>query len=101
MRKVEYERQGRKFLVMLPEGVDNVDLGIPVGPPEFLDFLDMPEPFATRLHNQMFDRKLFTLRDLQKRSNEVQAALQSAFRIDVASIVQAYHESEKETLPNE
>lgn len=98
MRKVEFEKGGRKYLTMLPEGVENVDLGVLIGPPEFVDYLGLPEPFATRLHNQMFARKLFTLSDLQKRSQEIQAALQSAFRVDVASIMTAYKEAEQETF---
>jgi hypothetical protein len=101
MRKVEYEVNGRKFLTMLPEGVDNVDLGVPIGPPEFTDFLNLPEPFATRLHNQFFNRKLFTLQDLQKRPQEIQAALMSAMRVDMSTIMRAYKEAEQETIPFE
>jgi hypothetical protein len=66
-----------------------------------MDELGIPEPVATRLHNQLFDRGLFTLSDLRHRSNEIQAALQSAFRLDAAGIVTAYAEAEKETLPFE
>jgi hypothetical protein len=99
MRKVEHEVEGKKYLVSLPEGADNVDLGIELGPPNFTDSLELPEPFATKLHNQMFDRGLFTLDDLRRRSREVQAALQSALRLDAATIINAYAEAEKENLP--
>ena len=101
MKPVQFEKEGKKYLVVLPEGVDNVDLGIPLGPPNFTEELELPEPFATRLHNQMFDRGLLSLDDLRRRPKEVQAALQSAFKLDAARIVNAYHEAEKETLPFE
>ena len=99
MRKVENKVKGKKYLVSLPEGADNVDLGIDLGPPNFTGSLDLPEPFATKLHNQMYDRGLFTLDDLRRRPREVQAALQSALRLDAATIVNAYAEAEKENLP--
>ena len=99
MKKVEHEVKGRKYLVELPEDSDNTDLGIMIGPPDFVDELNLPEPFATKLHNQMFSRGLFSLADLRRRPAEVQAALQSAFKLDAATIVNAYHEAEKETLP--
>lgn len=101
MRKVIHEVDGRKYIVLLPEGADNPDLGIPYGPPPFVDDLELPEPFATRLHNQMFNRSLFSLNDLRQRPREVQAALQAVFRMDAATILDAYAKAEKETLPFE
>ena len=101
MIKKEFEVKGRKYLVALPEGVENINLGIPLGPPDIMDELGISEPTATRLHNQLFDRKLFTLKDLQRRPNEIQAAIQSALRLDAARIVTAYAEAEKENLPFE
>lgn len=99
MIKKEFEVKGRKYLVGLPEGVENINLGIPLGPPDIMDDLGIPEPMATRLHNQLFARKLFTLVDIRRRPSEVQAAIQSALRLDAARIVTAYAEAEKETLP--
>jgi len=101
MRKVEYERAGKKYLVDLPEGIENVDLGIPIGPPDFVEILNIPEPFATKLHNEMFKRGLFRHDDLRRRPREVQAALQSALKLDAATIVNAYYEAEKETTFDE
>lgn len=101
MKQVEHEVDGKKYKIILPTGSEDPDLGIPVGPPNFTEELELPEPFATRLHNQMFDRGFFTLKDIQKRSREVQAALQAALRIDTARILDAYDKAEKETLPFE
>jgi len=101
MIKKEFEVKGKKYLVALPEGVENINLGIPLGPPDIMGELGIPEPLATRLHNQLFDRGLFSLDDVKKKPNDVQAALQTALRIDAARILTAYAESEKETLPFE
>jgi len=101
MKQIDHEINGRKYKILLPTGSENPDLGILVGPPNFVDELGLPEPFATRLHNQMFNRGLFTLADAQKKSKEIQAALQSALRVDAARIIDAYNQAEKETLPFE
>jgi len=99
MIKKEFEVDGRKFLVGLPDGVEDVNLGIPMGPPDIMDALELPEQIATRLHNQLYNRSLLTLADIQRRPAEVQAALQSALRLDAARIVAAFAEAEKENLP--
>ena len=101
MIKKEFEVKGKKYLVALPNGVENINLGIPIGPPDITDELELPEPIATRLHNQFFDRGLFSLKDLQRKPNEAQAAIQSALRLDAARIVTAFAEAEKENLPFE
>jgi len=101
MKKIDHEIDGRKYKILLPTGSEDPDLGIMIGPPAFVDELGLPEPFATRLHNQMFDRGLLTLADVQRKSREIQAALQSAFRVDAARIIDAYNKAEKETLPFE
>jgi hypothetical protein len=99
MIKKEFEVGGRKFLIGLPEGVNDVNLGINFGPPDIMDELEIPEPIATRLHNQLFNRGLLTLLDIQRKPAEVQAALQSALKLDAARIVTAYANAEKENLP--
>jgi len=99
MIKKEFEIDGRKFLIGLPEGVEDVNLGINFGPPDIMDILELPEPIATRLHNQLFNRGLLNLKELQRRPAEVQAALQSALRLDAARIITAFSEAEKENLP--
>lgn len=101
MREKEYEKNDRKYKVALPEGVENIDLGIPVGPPNVVDEIGLPEPMATRLHNQLYNRGLYSLAEVQKRPRELQAALQSALRLDAAKLMSAFAEAEKETLPFE
>ena len=101
MREKEYEKNGRKYKIALPEGVENIDLGIPIGPPNVVDEIGLPEPMATRLHNQLYNRGLYSLAEAQKRPRELQAALQSALQLDAARLMSAFQEAEKETLPFE
>jgi hypothetical protein len=92
-RQVEYEDdRGRLYAVLLPAGVSDseAESGIFVGPPDVVDELDLPEPFATRLHNELYRRKLHTTADLGGRSNPLLGALQKAFRVDQVSLVRAY-----------
>ena len=97
MRVVEYEKNGRRYLVQLPNEAPDSDAekGIPVGPPNIDDLISLPEPFSTRLHNELFARRIFTLNDTMKNQNEVRAALHAAFRIDVQVIQEAYQKFEQ------
>lgn len=82
--------EGFKWRVKIP-GFDmaHPERGIVIGPPDF-SFLDLPSETHKRLHNAMYDRKLFTLHDLRGRGQDIFAALQSAYRVDVARITEAY-----------
>lgn len=98
MRKVEWkDERGRMFLSMLENFEDDskASQGIVVGPPNIVDDLNLPEDVAVRLHNQLFQRKLWTLRDINKQPQQLFAALQSALNIDVQKIMSLYAEYEK------
>lgn len=98
MRKVEWkDERGRMFLSMLENHEDdsNASQGIMIGPPDVVDQLDLPEDVATRLHNQLFQRKLWTLKDINKQPQQLFAALQSALNLDVQKIMSLYAEYEK------
>lgn len=84
------------WLVELPDGVPDSEAaeGVPVGPPPVADALGLPEPFATRLHNELYARKLWRLRDVQRRPADVQAAIVAALRLDVTTVVSKYAELE-------
>lgn len=92
-RDLEYEDdRGRLYLVRLPADAPDSDAasGIVIGPPDVVDELDLPEPFATRLHNELFRRKLFTLADLNRSKSPVRAALQKALRVDELAICRMF-----------
>jgi hypothetical protein len=98
MKQVVYEDDGRKFLVTLPDDVpdDQAHMGVVIGPPPIVDALRFPEPFATRLHNTLFDRKLWSIKEVQQNPNALRGALQKALRVDIHVLLNAYNEIEKE-----
>ena len=98
MKDVSWEdSNGRMFLSKIEDDEPdrNANQGIFIGPPEIVDELGLPDEVATRLHNQLFHRKMWTLKDIQRRPQELLAALQSALNVNVQSIMTAYAEYEK------
>lgn len=67
-----------------------------IGPPEGLvDELGLPEPFATRLHNILYERGIMSAKDAS-RPNAIAGALQEAYQVDAQKIVERYFLVEKE-----
>lgn len=98
MKIVEWTNErGRKFASMLEnhEPDEDAPQGILVGPPEIVDDLGLPDDLATRLHNQLFVRKLWTLKDVQKRPQELLAAWQAALSFDVQTLMGKYADYER------
>lgn len=90
------DANGRAYEVEPVEGNDNPETWPIVGPPPGLvDALNLPEPYATRLHNELHRRGLFRLRDVQRKSADVQAALMAALRVDLQVIVAQFVALEK------
>lgn len=99
MKIVDYiDERGRKLRVELPDGAPDTDapMGIVIGPLEVVDQMNLPEPFATRLHNALFDREIFRSIDIQRKPGAVQGAIQSALSLDTASIYEAFLTIEKQ-----
>lgn len=100
MKNVDYkDNRGRWYRVRLPDDatMDQVNIGIPVGPPDVVDALALPEPYATNLHNQLFMRNLFSANDVRKNAAALQGAIMAAMSADVSSLYQAYVDLETET----
>lgn len=92
MKRVTFtDERGRNYEADLPAGVPESDaaMGLVIGPPP-LDDLDLPDDVATRLHNQLHARAIFTLRDAKARRQDIQGAIQAAIKLDVQKIVDAY-----------
>ncbi len=92
MRRAEYtDETGRQWATMLPDGAEDeaAEVGIPLGPPDTSD-LGLPEDVAVRLHNQLFARGLLERKDLKGRTQELFAALQAAYRLDVVRLGSLY-----------
>lgn len=98
MRQVDYEdERGRKYRVKLPHGVpeSEAEKGVPVGPPDVVDELGLPEPFATRLHNMLFKHQLWTINEVRKKPKTLFNALQVAMKTDVNGLMAAYMDLER------
>ncbi len=90
VRAVHTDMLGRRWAVLVPEGRQaEAALGVPVGPPD-LSGLGLPEAVMVRLHNELHDRGILTERESRRRVPEVFAALQAAYRVDVAAVVSLY-----------
>lgn len=83
--------EGRWWVVAVPEGETDLAMGIPIGPPD-LSGLNLPLNIEVRLHNQLWSRGLITAKDIRgpNGSREVFAALQSALKVDVASVTSQF-----------
>lgn len=98
MRQASYEdAKGRKWAVLLPDDATEADapMGIPLGPPS-LESLDLPEEVEVRLHNQLFERRLFTVADIKARRQDIFGALQATLKVDIARIAALYTEEGKD-----
>lgn len=95
-KRVEYkDESGRKYLVEVPEGYEDMaEAGIRIGPPD-LEPLNLPLEYEVRLNNQLYDRKLFTLADVRRRPDEIRAALHAVYHVDVLAIKYLYKEGIK------
>jgi hypothetical protein len=100
MKKVEYiDHKGRKYLRLVDndESEEMFQYGINVGPPEDItDGLGMTDELATELHNQLYQRGLWSIKEINQNPKFVFAALQATFRINQQMIVNAYLKYEQE-----
>lgn len=86
----DYEDEdGYWWRVRVPEGIRDLSMGIPVGPPD-LSSLGLPPDLHRRLHNQLHARGLLTRRDLRGRMIEVRAALQATYKVDAQAVTALY-----------
>lgn len=103
MNREEEIIDGRKYEVLrssdMPSGAYII-----VGPPESLvdtfwtsRNLPVPEPFATNLHNILYDRKVYTYKDIAAR-NIAQGIFQEAILMDAQALVELFANFEKETV---
>lgn len=88
---VEIEEGGKKYKAVVPDNADRdtYKYGVIVGPP---DFSWLPPHIDVRLHNELYNRGLITVADVMSRPQEVEAAIRSAVRVDVQTVIQSYRE---------
>ncbi len=84
------DADGRSWRVRVPKGAPTPNsMGIPAGPPD-ISSLGLPHEIMVRLHNQLFNRGLFSRGDLRGRGQEVVAALQAAYKVDASAVTALY-----------
>jgi hypothetical protein len=87
MDKIEHiDTKGRKYSAF----TNGEGAIIIIGPPEGLvDDLQLPEPFATNLHNVLYSRGIFNFETASK-GQVLLGALQEALLIDAQILLQAF-----------
>lgn len=97
MEQIEHtDHRGRKY-----KAFKDGDAVLVVGPPEdFLDELGIPEPFATTLHNILFNRGIFSFKDAARKPQELTGALQECYRLDAQKLMEALFKYESENQQN-
>ena len=84
--------QGRK-----QEAYIDGDAIIPIGPPiDLVDKLELPEPFATKLHNALHQRGILSYQGVVKNPKSVQGALQEVLNLDVQRLTEMFYRYEQE-----
>lgn len=91
LKRIEYkDKKGRKYMVEVPEGYEDMpQTGIRLGPPD-LESLNLPLKYEVALNNQLYDRQLFTPADVRRRPDEIKAALYTVFKVDALQIRNLY-----------
>ena len=100
MNESEYKDEKGRLYRVLSNG--NPEMAIIVGPPEGLvDSLDLPEPFATDLHNALYRRGVFNMKIVNKNPGNLMGALQEILRLDTQRLTEAFFKYENQEVSNE
>lgn len=107
VNRVEYiDDLGRRYEVELPDGAADPAHGRIIGP-WFLEELarsgvELPVDTATRLHNELYARRILTAEDADRPGNQeaLIGAMRSALRVDVMRIREAYRGGVEASSPN-
>lgn len=92
MRESEYiDSEGRKWCVGLPDDApdSHAPMGVRIGPPS-LESLGLPKDIEVRLHNELYNRRLFSLADVERRRQDVLGAIMAIFRLDTQKVIELY-----------
>lgn len=89
------DKKGRKWAVWIPDQAPDSDaaMGIPIGPPS-LESLGLPRELEIKLQNELYARRLWRLRDVNQRRQDVVSAIQAALRLDAQKIIDLYPKGE-------
>lgn len=89
------DSEGRKFNSIIPAGARDAEAikGVKFGPPP-LNALNLPRDVSVRLHNELFDRGLFTYEQVRRNLGQVISAIQQALRVDAQTVATLYYRKE-------
>ena len=95
METVEFvDLNGRKYIAR-----QDGEMRIIVGPPEGLvDELGLPEPFATNLHNVLYERGVLSYADVRSKPQNLLGALQEALSLDQQKLSEAFFRYSQEEV---
>jgi len=82
------DEKGRKYLVYVSPDIPTGGY-VTIGPADVVDTLGLPGEIATRLHNILYDRKLFTYKDISAPGAAL-GALQEALSVDAQKLAEAF-----------
>ena len=103
MKTVDYKSpQGRMFKVHVPDDCtpEKYQYGIMIGPPpDLVDNLEIPEPFATRFHNQLYMRGILTYVEAVKHKLDLFSAWQASLSVDTKTILEAFKKEYSNARP--
>lgn len=94
------EINGRMYVVKMLPDFAGAATGTPiiVGPPEGLvDSLGLSREQADRMHQILFDRRIFTFKDIA-RGQTAQAIMQEILQLDSQKLVEAFYKNEEEPV---
>lgn len=95
MEQKEITQDGRKYRAYVSPD-EQQGAFIIIGPPEGLvDYL--PEPIATKLHNILYDRGIFTYEDAAKK-NVLIGVIQEVYLLEAQALLEKFSQYEKETV---
>lgn len=93
MRALDYTEPitGLAYRVLLPDSAPDAHahMGIRLGPPDLAP-LGLPPATAARLHQELWNRGLITRADVERRPEEVRAALLAACKADALAVIELY-----------
>lgn len=98
MKQAEVMIEGRRYWAYVSEEDSTPGGAIVIGPPEGLvDTLGLTSELATRLHNILYDRKIFKYEDAIKRG-AMQGVMQELFALDAQVVLEKFNEFQTEKV---
>jgi hypothetical protein len=83
---------------MLPDGAPDSDaaIGIPIGPPDIVDVLGLPEEVATRLHNNLHRQGIWNAKVAARKPNALMTAVSATYKIDAQRLMEVLNQFDRQ-----